>query len=144
MNLVEQSVESALNTMISNGEVFTALDVSNAIKKSGVACRHGEAREYVRNYYRAGRMSDYTRCSIVVTLPNQDVDQAMLYYPDTLSQADLEDQYPLAKRAQTASPSPNVVVSTAKMLTRPKMLGAFLMNKAKQFVSTTNDSDDVT
>lgn len=143
MDVVKQSVEQTIESFIQNGEVFTALDVSNAVKKNGIACRHGEVRDHVRKMFRTGQLTGYTRGSILVTLSDGNSDQAMLYYPDTLTDDEVNDRYDQSRRNQTALPSPGVVVTSVKLLTKPKMLGQFLLGRAKQLVASTDvDSDD--
>lgn len=144
MDVIEQNVNLTVEAFVANGESFTALDVSNAVKGAGVFCRHAEVRDYVRRYFRSGGMVGYTRTPIGVTLPNGASESAMLYHSDQLTPDELDDVYPAAKRNQSAQPTPSGLVAAAKMLMKPKQLGAYLANKAKSFVAPTSDGDDGT
>lgn len=79
---------------------FTAVDVSNAVKRAGHARRHREIAPIVREMYSDGEMEGfgYTRELITVSLPGGRSAQAWLYHHQTSDPADYDT------RAQVALP----------------------------------------
>lgn len=152
-NQLESIVLDTVSELVGKQELFTALDVSNAVKagapnRPSFPCRHREVRDIVRQAYTLGQLTGYGRTDIQVTLRDGSKENALLYYPDHLSPQDIDTQYPDSRRGITPAPSPTVVQAARKMVLKPKMLGQFLANRAKNLLSQvtgnapTSDGDD--
>lgn len=82
MNL-EKVVEKVVESFIDKRWPFTALDISNGVKKEdgAEAVRHRDVAPVVRNIFMAGLMTNsYEQDLIDVTLPNGDKRNAYLYH----------------------------------------------------------------
>lgn len=99
---------------------FTAIDVSNAVKRAGHAYRHREIAPIVREMYADDEMDSfgYTRELITVSLPGGRQAKAWLYHHQTSDPAeyDTRAQVALPPKPQAAAPAapppPPVTVST--------------------------------
>jgi hypothetical protein len=148
MNQFETVVHDTMSELIGKQELFTALDVSNAVKSGSASrppfpCRHSDVRSVVRSAYQSGALTNYGRTSIQVRLQDGTMDNSLLYYPNHLSQSDIDDQYPDSRRGIAPTPSPTVIKAARAMITRPKMLGQMLAARAaaagKALLGTTDD-----
>jgi hypothetical protein len=97
--LLEDTTLHVVRNMVSKGELFTALDVSNKVKETLPMSRHRDVREIVRNIFASEiEPMGYTRTNIPVTLSNGDKMTALLYHPLTDSW-DLDTKYGADRRA---------------------------------------------
>jgi hypothetical protein len=102
MNTVEQEVRLVVDTFMKNGELFTALDVSNKVKLTLPFARHSEVRDIVRDLYTTVLgPSSWGRTPIEVTLADGSVREALLYHP-LADSWDLDTKYDDQKRAQAS------------------------------------------
>jgi hypothetical protein len=102
MSTLEQEVRSTIESFMKNGELFTALDVSNVVKQSLPFARHREVRDIVRALYASDmQTAGYARTPIAVILEDQTTAEALLYHPvsDTWN---LDAKYDDQKRAQAS------------------------------------------
>lgn len=106
---LEATVKTLVATLIARGELFTALDVSNEVKKQAPTIRHRDVSPIVRDLYDNGDMGLYERTRIEVSTPNGP-ERAYLYHP-VENTWDLDAKYNDQKRAQTAT-IPQVPVSS--------------------------------
>lgn len=102
MATLEDTVRSVVQDFITNGVLFTALDVSNAVKTALPNTRHREVRDAVRGMFTADIESQsWARTPIQVTLDDGTTAEALLYHP--LSDSwDLDSKYDTQKRASKA------------------------------------------
>jgi hypothetical protein len=112
MNL-EDVVTTTVKDLMNNGTLFTALDVSNAVKVSMPQARHGEVREIVRSLFITEMVSaGWDRTNITVTLMDGSKQTALLYFPMSASW-DLDTLYNDQKRTQTSFKSQSIVAVPA-------------------------------
>lgn len=99
---IEKEVRSVVEGFVKNGEMFTALDVSNKVKLALPFARHSEVRDIVRDLFTNELQNDgWARSPIQVTLPNGTQQTALLYH--LLSDSwDLDTKYDTQKRQQAA------------------------------------------
>jgi hypothetical protein len=102
MAILEDTVRSVVQDFITNGVLFTALDVSNAVKTALPNTRHREVRDVVRTMFSTDIESQsWARTPIQVTLDDGTTAEALLYHP--LSDSwDLDSKYDNQKRASKA------------------------------------------
>lgn len=98
---LEDTVRLVVQDYIKNGVLFTALDVSNAVKQSQPNARHREVRDVVRGLFSTDiETQSWARTPINVTLEDGTTAEALLYHP--LSDSwDLDSKYDAQKRATT-------------------------------------------
>lgn len=99
---LEDTVRSIVQDFIGREVLFTALDVSNAVKQTIPNAKHRSVREVVRNMFATDiESADWARSPINVTLADGTVTEALLYHP--LSDSwDLDNKYVAQQRAQTS------------------------------------------
>ena len=102
MATLEDTVRSVVQDFITNGVLFTALDVSNAVKQALPNTRHREVRDVVRSLFTTDIESQsWARTPITVTLDDGTSTEALLYH--SLSDSwDLDSKYDNQKRASKA------------------------------------------
>ena len=93
-------VRGIINDWVSQDKLFTALDVSLAVKQTMPHARHREVREIVRAEYANMQNSSYGRTDINVTLEDGSNAVAVLYHP-LADSWDLDAKYDSQKRSQT-------------------------------------------
>lgn len=99
MSNLEDTVRSVVEDFMHNEVLFTALDVSNAVKQSMPHARHREVRDVVRSLFNTDiSVQGWDRTPITVTLPDGSTAEALLYHPLTDSW-DLDNKYDTQKRA---------------------------------------------
>lgn len=100
MNTLDNEVRSVVQGLMSNSELFTALDVSNKVKMTFPFARHREIRDLVRGMFTTDiESAGWARTPITVTLPDGQKTDALLYHP--LGDAwDLDNKYDAQRRAQ--------------------------------------------
>jgi hypothetical protein len=104
--LEEDSVRQVVKSLVNSGTLFTALDVSNEVKKTLPQVRHREVRDVVRAMYTTDiEPVGWTRTDITVSLEDGSSATALLYYPLS-SSWDLDTLYSNQKRTQTALKMP--------------------------------------
>lgn len=78
----EDFVSEIVGDFITDEMLFTALDVSNEVKKTFPMLRHREIRDVVRSIFNAEiEPRGYARTPINVTLANGSTVEALLYHP---------------------------------------------------------------
>jgi hypothetical protein len=103
MSNLEDTVRSVVEDFIKNEVLFTALDVSNAVKSVLPHARHREVRDVVRAMFSTDiETQGWARSPIAVTLDNGTKAEALLYHPLTDSW-DLDNKYTAQQRAATSS-----------------------------------------
>jgi hypothetical protein len=102
MTQLNDEVRSVVDGFVKNGELFTALDVSNKVKMAMPTARHSEVRDVVRNLFTTDlEPNGWAHTPIQVELTNGQKATALLYHP--LSDSwDLDRKYDVQKRAQAA------------------------------------------
>lgn len=116
---LEDTVLSVVQDFMNNNVLFTALDVSNAVKQTLPNTRHREIRDEVRKLYSTHiEPNGWARTPISVELKDGSTAEALLYH--LLSDSwDLDNKYDNQKRTQTsvntmpqAFPTPGTVTQT--------------------------------
>lgn len=117
MSTLEDKVRDIVNESITNGELFTALDISNKVKSVDPLIKHREVRDIVRGLFNTDIQNQgYGRTPINVTLDDGSKTEALLYH--ALSDSwDLDTKYDAQRRAQIAA-NP-VAVATANLNVTP-------------------------
>jgi len=105
-NTLEDTVLSVVHSFMSNETLFTALDVSNEVKKTIPTARHKDVRNMIRSIY--GEIIEpagWSRTEIDVTLDDGSAVPALLYHP--LSESwNLDELYGDQKRMQVSVKPP--------------------------------------
>lgn len=102
MTQLNDEVRSVIDGLVKNGELFTALDVSNKVKMAMPTARHSEVRDIVRSLFTSDlEPNGWARTPIQVELTNGSKETALLYHPLT-DAWDLDRKYDAQKRAQAA------------------------------------------
>ncbi len=115
MSSLEDTVRSVIQDFISRDVLFTALDVSNAVKQVTPLARHREVRDVVRSLFSTEiETQGWARTPIAVTLGDGTTAEALLYHPLTDSW-DLDNKYS-AQQRQAVALHP---VTTAQQTTVP-------------------------
>ncbi len=100
-NDIESVTRRVIDTMTYDGFLFTALDVSNEVKKVLPGVRHREVAPIVRDIYSNGDLGeDYTRTLIDVIADGHKKVQTFLYHLDD----DDPEDYTGSQRRQMATP----------------------------------------
>lgn len=100
---LEDTVRLVVQDFISRDILFTALDVSNAVKSQLPNARHREVRDVVRGMFATDiETQNWARTPITVTLEDGTTAEALLYHP--LSDSwDLDNKYDTQQRAQKSA-----------------------------------------
>lgn len=107
MSTLEDNVRKIVEDFVSTGVLFTALDVSNEVKKVMPFARHREIRDTVRGLYSDMQSSGYSRTPIQVTLADGSLQDALLYH--SLSDSwDLDTKYDAQRRNAAVAATPVV------------------------------------
>jgi hypothetical protein len=93
-----------VDELTSRGLMFTALDVSNAVKQTVPEARHREISPIVRDIFERRGMGAYTQTSIDVMAQGQKPTRALLYHLPELSPTLYDD----SMRSQLATPPQRV------------------------------------
>lgn len=121
---LEATVRSVVESLVKMDALFTALDVSNAVKQQLPLTKHREVREIVRTMFATDiEPQGWARTPIVVNLDDGSTAEALLYHP-LADSWDLDNRYDTQKRTATsyrpvalaqvtAGPAPQVFVVTA-------------------------------
>lgn len=122
---LEDTVRSVVEDFISREVLFTALDVSNAVKASLPHARHREVRDVVRAMFATDiETQGWARSPITVTLGDGTTAEALLYHPLTDSW-DLDNKYTTQQR-QATSTRPSQSPQTAALGLSPVQVPASL------------------
>src|SRR5271169_3274848 len=99
---LEDKIKEVVQDFIDSNVLFTALDVSNAVKQVMPNTRHREVRDVVRSIFASNiETQNWARTPIIVNLEDGTTANALLYHP--LSDSwDLDNKYDVQKRAQTS------------------------------------------
>jgi len=125
MSNLEDTVRSVVQDFISREVLFTALDVSNAVKTAAPHVRHREVRDVVRAMFSSDiETQGWARTPISVTLGDGTTAEALLYHPLTDSW-DLDNKYSVQQRV-TTSARPVSVAQAAASVTSTVTLPASL------------------
>ncbi len=112
MSTLENKVREVVKSLLDKDELFTALDVSNAVKVSMPLARHGEVRDFVRGMYGAEMSAaNYSRTPIEVILEDGSKTEALLYHP-LYASWDIATKYDDQRRAAKAA-NPVAAVTVA-------------------------------
>lgn len=92
-NTLEDTVRLVVEDFMTSDVLFTALDVSNAVKKVLPTAKHREVRDVVRSMFLSEiEPKNWARSPISVTLADGSTTEALLYHP--LSDSwDLDSKY---------------------------------------------------
>lgn len=100
---LEDTVLLVVKDFMSKDILFTALDVSNEVKKQLPLARHREVRDAVRNLFvNEIESQGWARTPISVTLADGKTAEALLYH-SLVDSWDLDSRYNLQQRTQTAA-----------------------------------------
>jgi hypothetical protein len=139
-------VENKVKTLITNKEMFTSVDISNAIKEDGIWIRCREVASVLRQHDFS--MDDYARTSITVANGRQ----ASLYHPDyadpsnytktnqrTIAKSEVDKKNPATLVVPASVPTQTTVHtrSVCKRFRIPKKLVEAIGLKAGDKVDTT-------
>ena len=101
MTSMEDLVKNTVADFIGRGVLFTALDVSNEVKKTMPHERHRTVRDVVRSLFITDIESKgWARTPITVSLTDGSTAEALLYHNLTDS-CDLDNKYDAQQRAKT-------------------------------------------
>jgi hypothetical protein len=118
MNL-EDTVFATVKSFVDTDTLFTALDVSNAVKATHPMARHSFIRDIVRELFTTMIVpAGWDRTSIEVTIADGSKQIALLYHPISVS-FDLDNLYNDQKRAQSSAKP--LQVSGASALNYPSV-----------------------
>lgn len=93
MQTLEDLVTETVKNFVQNGTLFTALDISNEVKKTMPEARHRKVRDLVHGLFASEiEPNGWCRSGIKVNLPDGSQGEALLYYPLSASY-DLDSQY---------------------------------------------------
>ncbi len=99
---LEDAVRATIQDFIRRDVLFTALDVSNEVKKSLPLERHRNVRDKVRELFTSDiESANWARTPITVTLTDGTRADALLYHPLAESW-NLDNKYSAQQRSQTA------------------------------------------
>ncbi len=114
MSTLADTVADVVKALVDKDELFTALDVSNAVKVTNPLARHSEIRDIVRGIYNTDMKAvGYTRTPIQVSLEDGSKTEALLYHPLHASW-DITTKYDDQRRAaKPATPHLTLVVPPA-------------------------------
>jgi hypothetical protein len=99
---LEDTVRSVVQDFIKNEVLFTALDVSNAVKQALPHAKHREVRDVVRAMFTTDiETQGWARTPISVTLADGSQADALLYHP-LVDSWDLDAKYDDQKRKSFA------------------------------------------
>lgn len=102
MSNLENTVVQVVEEFLKNEVLFTALDVSNAVKQVLPQARHREVRDLVRDLFVSKiQHMGWARTGISVNLEDGNTVEALLYHPLPDSW-DLDNKYDKQKRAQAS------------------------------------------
>ena len=103
MSSLNDVVLSVVSEFVKNGEMFTALDVSNKVKETEPQARHRDVRDVVRSVFTSDiEPNGYARTPITVTLADGSTAEALLYH-SLADSWDLDAKYDQQKRASVSS-----------------------------------------
>ena len=98
---LEDTVRSVVQNFIDSEVLFTALDVSNAVKQQLPHARHREVRDVVRGLFSNEIESQgWARTPISVNLEDGSTAEALLYHP-LADSWDLDSKYDAQQRVKT-------------------------------------------
>ena len=101
--LEEDTVRQVVKSFMDNDTLFTALDISNEVKKALPQVRHRDVRDVVRSMFTTDlEPAGWARTDIMVTLEDGNTATALLYYPLS-SSWDLDTLYNDQKRNQSSN-----------------------------------------
>jgi len=139
---LEDTVQTVVNTFVANETLFTALDVSNEVKKTMPQATHREVRNIVRGLY-ATRLepAGWTRSEIDVKLENGDVVKALLYHPLSASWS-LDELYDDHRRSQvSAKPTGTVNVDLGAGFDHDLAIRTATLPPDQAYVDLASDKD---
>lgn len=93
-------VKEVVDKFTSNGDVFSAYDITKEVNKNGPVARHHKIKALVHGFHQAGELgnNEYSRELITLDLGNDDA-EAWVYYPHATKTA---YDHPLAKSQTVA------------------------------------------
>ena len=152
MSNVENKTREIVDTFVNDSLLFTALDVSNEVKKSFPLARHREVRDVVRSLFTEMEKKDYARTPIQVQLADGSQVEALLYH-NLNDSWDLSTKYDDQKRAQFATnpvaapvvpvPAPVMVPTVAVVSSVPVAVSAPSVSVASSTTVNVVDPKDL-
>lgn len=119
MTKLDNLVHDILTNFIEDKKLFTALDISNEVKKIIPNSHHKEIRDIVKSFYDEMVDCNYFSTPITVNLNNGYTATALLYHPLEDSW-DLDNKYDLQKRSQQATiPIDNTTTDNSGLPPKP-------------------------
>jgi hypothetical protein len=102
MSSLQDTVRLVVQDFMGRNVLFTALDVSNAVKQQMPQTRHREVRDVVRGMFTTDiETQGWARTPITVNLDDGTTAEALLYHPLT-SSWDLDNEYSAQQRSATS------------------------------------------
>jgi len=102
MKTFNDQVSEVISSFLKDNKLFTALDISNQVKKDLPFATHRQVRDEVRNLFSTQiETAGYTKSNINVNLKDGSTALAVLYHPFSDSW-DLDAKYDAQMRNQTA------------------------------------------
>lgn len=125
MNSVKEIVTIVINDFIDQEILFTALDVTNEVKKELPLTSHREVRDLVKEAYPSMQSFGYGRTTIQVFLRDGSSQDAFLYH-SLADSWDLDMKYDTIKRGQISLP----ISSTSVIQAAPGIIPTTITNAA--------------
>ena len=122
MKDLETTVKEVILDFTNAYEMFTSLDISNAVKNK-ITCRHREVAPLIRGLFEGAIIDDedtfegYARTLIDVSLANGSVARAFLYYPVGDDPTDYNTTDLRPKTPTTTPDTPTTVPNTKRSVT---------------------------
>jgi hypothetical protein len=115
MATLQDTVRLVVQDFISREVLFTALDVSNAVKQQMPNARHREVRDEVRSMFTTDIESQgWAKTPITVNLADGTTAEALLYHPLTDSW-DLDNNYSKQQRSAVSFQPTTVAAATVAL-----------------------------
>ena len=111
MTNLEDVVRGIIEDFMKNNVLFTALDVSNAVKAQMPFVKHRDTRDLVRQLFTTDiEPQNWTRTPITVNLSDGSAATALLYHP--LSDSfDLDTKYDAQRRSQVSKANTSAITA---------------------------------
>jgi hypothetical protein len=141
---LEDTVRSVVQDFISREVLFTALDVSNAVKQQLPHTKHREVRDAVRGMFTTDiEGQGWARTPITVNLPDKTQAEALLYHPLTDSW-DLDNKYDTqARQATSYRPAASAAATVAAAQAQTTVPAGTPISVAAGFSSITVDTTGI-
>jgi hypothetical protein len=125
----QQIIEAKVDEFISSNQMFTSVDISNAIKKDGTWISNSEVASFLRRNSAFILSKQYSSSSIPVLNGQK---RANLYYPIGSDTFDYQNRDQKALTPQEAGLDPNAVPTSTVTQTQPVSLGSTVSSMGKR------------